>query len=80
MRESDEVWTTLRPLMRVEDDATFIALRDGFRAGIPAATMGEAEQTARQVFDILATEGGKALVGDAKTIAEGTFWRKGTDR
>ena len=59
MRESDEVWTTLRPLMRVEDDATFIALRDGFRAGIPAATMGEAEQTARQVFDILATEGAR---------------------
>ena len=80
MRASDEVWKTLRPLMRVEDDATFIALRDGFRAGIPAATMGEAEQTARQVFDILATEGGKALVGDAKAIAEGTFWHEDTGR
>ncbi len=80
MRESDDVWTSLRPLMRVDDDATFIALREGFRAGIPAASMGEAEQVARQVFDILATEGGKALVGDAKTIAEGTFWRESTNR
>ncbi len=81
MRESDEIWTQLRPMMRVEDDAGFIALRDGFRAGIPAGTMGEAEEVARQVFEILASEGGRELVGDAKTVAEGTFWRgEGTDR
>ena len=80
MRESDEVWTELRPLMRVDDDATFRALRDGFRAGIPAATMGEAEAVARQVFDILAAEGGTALVGNAKALAAGTFWAGGADR
>lgn len=80
MRESDEVWTTLRPMMKITDDATFIALRDGFRAGIPAATMGESEQVARQVFDILAAEGGPALVGKAGTLAEGTFWAGGKDR
>lgn len=80
MREADEIWTRLRPLMRVEDEASFVALRDGFRAGIPAATMGEAEQVARQVFDILAAEAGEALVGNAKTIAEGTFWRAGANR
>lgn len=72
--ESDEAWLALRPAMKVDDDATFVALRDGYRAGIPAAGLGEAEQVARQVFQILATEGGPALVGNAKTLAAGTFW------
>ena len=45
MRESDEVWTTLRPLMRVEDDATFIALRDGF---VPAFLQRRWERRSRQ--------------------------------
>lgn len=78
--ESDDAWLALRASMKVEDDATFAALRDGYRAGIPAATMGEAEQVARQVFQILATEGGPALVGNAKTLADGTFWNGPTGR
>jgi len=80
LRESDEAWQALRPSMKVEDDATFIALRDGYRAGIPAADMGEAEQVARHVFDILAAEGGTALVGNARTLATGTFWTGNVDR
>ncbi len=78
--ESDDAWAQLRPSMKVGDDATFAALRDGYRAGIPSATMGEAEQVARQVFQILATEGGPALVGNAKTLAGGTFWAGHTGR
>lgn len=80
MRESDAVWDDLRPMMKIADDATFVALREGFRAGIPAATMGEAEQVARQVFGILAAEGGPALVGKAESLAEGTFWAGGKER
>jgi len=77
MLESDAVWEDLRPLMRAEDEATFVALREGFRAGIPRTTPAEAEAVARRVFDILAAEGGEALVGKARALAPGTFWRGG---
>ena len=80
MLESDAVWDELRPMMKVADDATFVALREGFRAGIPAATMGESEQVARKVFAILAAEGGPALVGKATSLAGGTFWAGGLER
>nr|MBP7468280.1 ABC transporter substrate-binding protein [Thauera sp.] len=57
---------------------TFVALRDGFRAGIPRTTADEAERVATRVFDILAAEGGEALVGKARALAPGTFWRGGS--
>ncbi|HRP98810.1 MAG TPA: ABC transporter substrate-binding protein [Rhodocyclaceae bacterium] len=76
MRDSDEIWQQLRPMMRVDDEATFVALRDGFRAGIPGPSE-RAEAVARQVFGILAEEGGRALVGNARTLAPGTFWNGG---
>lgn len=80
MLESDAVWEELRPLMRAEDEATFVALREGFRAGIPRVSDDEAERVAAQVFDILAAEGGAALVGNASTLAPGTFWKRSPDR
>ena len=81
MLESDEIWnTTLRPVMRAEDQATFEALRAGYRAGIPRGPVAEAEATARQVFSILASVGGKELVGDAPALAPGTFWQAGGER
>jgi NitT/TauT family transport system substrate-binding protein len=79
LRESDEAWLALRASMKVDDDETFIALREGYRAGIPAAAMGEAEHVARKVFDILAAEGGKALVGNARRLVAGTFWAGRTE-
>lgn len=80
MLESDAVWDELRPMMKIADDATFVALRQGFRAGIPAAAMGESEQVARKVFAILAAEGGPALVGKATSLSDGTFWAGGMER
>lgn len=77
MLESDAVWDELRPLMRAENEETFVALREGFRAGIPRTGVEDAERVATRVFDILAAEGGEALVGKARAIAPGTFWRGG---
>ena len=77
MLESDAVWDVLRPLMRAENEETFVALREGFRAGIPRTGVEDAERVATRVFDILAAEGGEALVGKARAIAPGTFWRGG---
>ncbi len=74
LAESDDEWTRLRPLMRAEDDATFHALRDGFRAGIPTR-WGEAERAdAARLFAVMAELGGKELVGDSAALQPGTFW------
>ncbi|MBN8441619.1 MAG: ABC transporter substrate-binding protein [Thauera sp.] len=80
MQESDEIWTTLRPTMRAEDQATFEALKAGYRAGIPRGSVAAAEAVAQQVFSILAAEGGRELVGSAQALEPGTFWRMGEGR
>jgi NitT/TauT family transport system substrate-binding protein len=80
MAESDAVWDEIRPLTRAEDDATLLALRDGFRAGIPGGDTAQAERTAHRVFGILADEGGAELVGPAKALPPGTFWQAGGGR
>ena len=74
LAESDEEWEKLRPLMRVEDEATFLALRDGYRRGIPIR-WGAAEQAdAARLFEIIAELGGAELVGRADRLQDGTFW------
>ncbi len=80
MAESDAEWQRLRPLMRAEDEATFVALRDGFRAGIPTGSVAQAEKAARQAFAVLAREGGEPLVGSATELAPGVFWQGGGAR
>ncbi|MCB1915835.1 MAG: ABC transporter substrate-binding protein [Rhodocyclaceae bacterium] len=77
LAESDAEWERLRPLMKAEDEATFVALREGFRAGIPTGTVAQAEAAARQAFAVLAREGGAPLVGNATELAAGVFWTGG---
>jgi len=80
LAESDEEWERLQPLLRAEDEATLHALRDGYRAGIPSC-FGEPEiRAARQVFEIMAREGGEQLVGSGSTLSAGTFWQGDTFR
>lgn len=74
LAESDEEWERLRPLMKAGDEATFLALRDGFRAGIPTRWGAEERADAARLFDILAALGGEKLVGRAETLPDGTFW------
>lgn len=78
LARSDEEWLRLREQMGAEDDASFIALRDGFRAGIPEGSFERAESAARQAYAVLAREGGEALVGSATELAPGVFWRVGS--
>jgi len=79
LAESDAEWERLRPQMQAKDEVTFLALRDGFRAGIPGHG-GAAEQAdAARLYAVLARLGGKALVGDAAQLSEGTFWSGTSD-
>jgi NitT/TauT family transport system substrate-binding protein len=74
LAESDSEWRRLQPLIKAEDQPTLLALRDGYRAGIPGC-FGDAEiQAARRVFGIMAQEGGEPLVGSSKNLTSGTFW------
>lgn len=74
MAKSDAEWERLRPLMRAEDNAIFLALRNGYRNGIPGCADSEAQATVASVFKILAETGGDKLVGKSRTLSEGTFW------
>jgi len=65
-------WKRLRPLMKVQTDQDFEALKAGFRAGIPASNEINIE-AAQRLFIVLATIGGRDLTGDQATLAQGTF-------
>jgi NitT/TauT family transport system substrate-binding protein len=72
LRESDAEWERLRPIMGAESEAEFVALREGWRAGIPEP--GPIDETAvARVFAIMADLGGEDLVGSAKELPEGVF-------
>lgn len=74
MASSDAEWERLRPLMQAEDDKTWRALRDRYRAGIPKS-WGDAERAdAAKLLALMASLGGRELVGDAAALPEGTFW------
>jgi NitT/TauT family transport system substrate-binding protein len=74
LADSQSEWDRLRPKMKAKDDATFNALRDSYRAGIPGS-WGETERAAaKRLFAVLAKQGGKKLVGKSLELQAGTFW------
>lgn len=74
LRTSDAEWERLRPLMRAENEATFAALREGYRAGIPTRWGPAEKAAAADLLAIVAQLGGADLVGRNGQLAEGTFW------
>lgn len=74
MATSDEEWERLRELTKAGDDATLEALKRRFREGI-VGHWGDAERTnAAKLYEVLAEIGGEDLVGNAPTLAPGTFF------
>ena len=74
LARSDAEWERLKPLMRAEDTATFVALRNGYRKGIPQCLEADYLAQVETVFKVLGETGGDRLVGKSRTLAEGTFW------
>lgn len=72
LRTDDKAWDGLRGQMNAADDAEFIALRDGYRAGIPSGKPID-EAAADLFLRLMAELGGEALVGKATTLPEGVF-------
>lgn len=73
LASNEAEWDRLRPLMNVDNDAEFAALKAGFRAGIPTPGRIDEEAVAK-VLSIMAELGGDELVGNAKTLPEGVFY------
>ena len=69
----DAAWDALRPIMNADDDAEFAALRDGWRAGIPASQQVD-EAAAQKMFAVMAELGGDELTGGLTTLPAGLFW------
>ena len=74
---SNEEWQRLKPMMQVEDDATFEALRRRYREGIPERSVAQNEADAKVLYQFLREFGGERLVGPGTELAPGTFWNGG---
>ncbi|TDQ33578.1 ABC transporter substrate-binding protein [Phyllobacterium brassicacearum] len=74
LARSDEDWQRLAPVIKAEGRELDV-LRDRYREGIPKGTVDEEEADATKLYAVLAELGGTRLVGPAKTLAPGTFWK-----
>ena len=70
----DLQWNKIKKLMKVKDDKTFQALKNGYIKGIPKDFGTNELKSAKKIFKILAKEGGEKLVGKNKNFQDGTFW------
>ena len=74
MATDDGIWKSLRPMLKVDSDATADTLKDAFRSGsIECFDRASADAVAR-AFAIVGEIGGAALTGESQTLAEGTIW------
>ena len=74
LRDSDEEWVKLAPLVKAEDEKTLATLRDRYREGIPTRSAEEEVADARALYRLLAEIGGERLVGPSPELAEGTYF------
>ena len=51
-----------------------ITLRDGFRKGIPKSKNEILTSNIEKAYEVLHDIGGKKIVGEGKSLAEGTIW------
>lgn len=72
LRSDDAVWEDLRAQMNAGDDSEFIALREGYRAGIPSGKPID-EVAADRFLRLMADLGGTELVGRATSLPNGLF-------
>ena len=70
----DQEWNRIKKDMKVEDDATFEALKNGYRKGIIKDFSQKEIDNLSKVFKILSQDNDTKIVG-AKTLDENTFWK-----
>ena len=75
LASSDSEWDRIRPLLKAENDEVFTALKKDYRSGLLSEFGTKEIEASKKVFNILAEEGGHALVGKATSLSDGLFWR-----
>ena len=76
LKNNDEEWERIKNITGAQNTETLIALRDGFRKGIPQENFLSYKNAIETAFKILAEIGGKALVGNNNQLSEGVIWSK----
>lgn len=71
---SDDAWEALRPLVKAEDEATFVLMRQRYRRGIPSRPVAEEAEDAATLYRVLEGLAGETLVGPGKVLDPGTYW------
>ncbi len=72
---SDEAWAKAAARLPVKDKATLDLYRKRYVETLPKGSAPEQETDAAKLFAVLAATGGEALVGPAKTLPPGTFYK-----
>ena len=72
---SDEDWARLGPRIGAKDAGAQAIYRRRYREGIPRRTIAEEEADARILYRVLAATGGAELVGEARELDPGTFYK-----
>ena len=70
---SDAEWNWLGPRTGAHGPTELKALRDAFRAGIPAHWGKDEQREANELYALFARVGGQGLVGSSPTLQPGTF-------
>jgi NitT/TauT family transport system substrate-binding protein len=74
MANSDAEWDRIAPLTGASDPATLRAYRDRYRDGIPHRAIDDEEADARILYRVLASVGGREIVGSEQDLDPGTFF------
>ena len=71
---SDAEWEKIAPLTGASDAASLRVYRNRYREGIPHRLIADEEADARVLYRVLASIGGRELVGPAQELDPGTFY------
>jgi NitT/TauT family transport system substrate-binding protein len=77
--QSDPEWKALRPLIKADDEATFLAYRTRTRQGLPRRPVNAEEADARELFKAVADVSGSELVGPVGELDPGLYYHPAAD-
>jgi NitT/TauT family transport system substrate-binding protein len=80
LASSEADWQRIAPRIRVRDPDTLAIYRQRYSDGIVRRPLSQEEADARALYRVLAEIGGSELVGPARELPEGTFYRPASGR
>jgi NitT/TauT family transport system substrate-binding protein len=76
---SEAEWQRLAPRLRISDAKALAIYRQRYSEGIVWRPLADEEADAEALYRVLAETGGAALVGPARELAPGTFYRPASE-